>query len=653
MLGSAGKEAQCSALQEALARGAGARSPSLPSPSRKRWSVRVTQPMNDKRWRWGLLAACALVFGVVLSSIFDNFGFGGMPWFGYWDDVLALTGQPFVGQATQVVAGGAAARAGIRDGDRIDLREHGLYDRTSIVFQPVTSKTATVIVHRNGKTFIARVHPSTIYQGDVAIKLPNTSLAMLAYLLALACAFVIALRRWQTHEGRCLCLTLLAISAETIGPVLLAVPDGTLGSLKYAILGVVVCAQALLPVALAATFGVRSPWRAAVEAIAIIAAALTLAGYVAATIGVLNLSIDPMPFVNGVFWQALGVAIFVIATIAVAIATAKTPQADRARTAWLLLPLPIALAAATLATVLEEFATSWVTYMSLSAVSNGLLLLGAGAVTFALLKRRVLDLEFVVSRTLVVATVSLIVVAAFVLLEWLLGSAVAHVSRTTGLIANAGLALALGLSVNYIHKRVDAFIEALFFRKRREDERALLDFSREAAYVTDSDELVDRAIETVEHHTDARSGAILLDGAGAYTVARSFGNGLSALVGENDGAILALKTWHRPLDPHHYSTSMEGALALPMLARGRLLGVLLLGERAGGEAYAPDEVEALSQLAHGVGSAMDALSIHAGDSIAALRESLASIAAEIVSLGTAIRALPDSIASELRRERPH
>ena len=603
--------------------------------------------MSDARWKWGLLAACVLVFGTLVCSIVDNFGLGGKPWFGYWDEVMALTDRPFIAQATQVVAGGAAARAGIRDGDRVDLRANGLYDRTSIVFQPVTSKPATVVVRRGDKTFTARVAASSIYESDAAIKIPNTALAMLAYLLALACGVVIALRRWHAREGRYLCLALLAISAETIGPLLSAVPNGTLGSLKYAMLGVVVCAQALLPVALAAKFGVRSPFRVAVEAIAAIAAALTLAGYVAATIGLLNLSIDPMPFVNGAFWQILGVAIFFISTVAAAIATATTPRTDRARTAWLLLPLPIALAASALASFLQAFAASWVAYMSLSVISNGLLLLGAGAVTYALLKRRVFDLEFVISRTLVVATVSLIVVAAFVLLEWLLGSALAGASHTTGLIANGGLALALGLSMNFIHKRVDAFIETLFFRKRREDARALLDFSREAAYVTDSDALVDRAIETVERHTDARNAAILLGRAGAYGTARSFGNGVAAGVNENDGAILALKTWHRPLDPHRYTTSLRGALAFPMLARGRLLGVLVLGERAGGEAYAPDEVEALSQLAQGVGSAMDALTAHADDSTAALRESLASVADEVAALGAAVRALPHAIAAEL------
>ena len=56
-----------------------------------------------------------------------------------------------------------------------------------------------------------------------------------------------------------------------------------------------------------------------------------------------------------------------------------------------------------------------------------------------------------------------------------------------------------------------------------------------------------------------------------------------------------------------------------MLARGRLLGILLLGERAGGEAYAPDEVEALSQFAHGVGSALDALADRTKDGEILLR----------------------------------
>jgi signal transduction protein with GAF and PtsI domain len=68
-----------------------------------------------------------------------------------------------------------------------------------------------------------------------------------------------------------------------------------------------------------------------------------------------------------------------------------------------------------------------------------------------------------------------------------------------------------------------------------------------------------------------------------------------------------VKAWHKPLDPHHYQSSLRGALAVPMLARGRLLGVILLDERPTGEAYAPDEVDAMMHVAHGVASALDGL----------------------------------------------
>jgi hypothetical protein len=82
-----------------------------------------------------------------------------------------------------------------------------------------------------------------------------------------------------------------------------------------------------------------------------------------------------------------------------------------------------------------------------------------------------------------------------------------------------------------------------------------------------------------------------------------------------------------------------------MLARGRLVAILLLGERAGGEAYAPDEVEALSQFAHGVGSALDSLSERRDDENADLRKVIVELAAEV-------RALPERLSDEISRRLP-
>ena len=79
-----------------------------------------------------------------------------------------------------------------------------------------------------------------------------------------------------------------------------------------------------------------------------------------------------------------------------------------------------------------------------------------------------------------------------------------------------------------------------------------------------------------------------------------------------------------------------------MLARGRLCGIVLLGERTGGEAYAPDEITALSSMSQGVGSALDVLSTaDTATSVAdAVREELAPLRTQLDAIAKALRAGP-------------
>ena len=120
--------------------------------------------------------------------------------FAYWDSVPVPTDQPFVMQIVGSTTGGATARAGIRDGDRIDLRGVNVYARVAMLFQPVTIKPVMLVVRRQGRSFTAQFSGSTIYQGNVAVKLPSYVFEFLAYFLALGCACVIAARRWQARK---------------------------------------------------------------------------------------------------------------------------------------------------------------------------------------------------------------------------------------------------------------------------------------------------------------------------------------------------------------------------------------------------------------------------------------------------------------------
>jgi GAF domain-containing protein len=583
-----------------------------------------------------LLALCALGLLIVFFNAADIYGLGSRPWRGFWDATVVTTGQPYI-TTTQPRPDGATATAGIRASDAIDLREQSLEARYAWIYELMATQPTPLVVHRGNRRFIANVVGSTAFEGPWAVKLTALLTDQIAALFFLGCATLIALRQAGSSVARALAFVLVLQVGRLLGPKVM-VPSATLSFVFLFINTGCVLASSWLLVNLASHFGARNAWRHPIELCAYALSALAFGINAAAFVGLWTLWFDPLsyfgPAINSTAWHSLLWSFEFLASLlavvaAAGAAVASTDRSERTRAAWLLLPLPIAFALESIVSLSSLLNPSWFLFSGTLVGGSLVSLLGALAVTYALLRRRVLDFEFILGRTLVVATISLIVVVAFILLEWLLGTVLSNVSHLTGLVANAALALALGLSLRYIHRRVDTFVDAVLFRKRHEDERALLDFSKEAAFVTDLDVLVNATLGKLHSHTDARDAALLVDGDGSYSAIGSFGDIDLPGVSENDEAVLSLKAWHRPIDPHHYSTALQGALALPMLARGRLTAILLLGERAGGEAYAPDEIEALSQFAHGVGSSLDALREKRGDENADLRGLIVTMAADL------------------------
>ncbi|HEX8805967.1 MAG TPA: GAF domain-containing protein [Candidatus Aquilonibacter sp.] len=589
--------------------------------------------------RWRLVALSVLSLLVTLFTATQTFG--GRPGFGWWDSNV-LVAAPYTLAIVGPRPGGATDRAGLRAGDRLDLREQSLASRIAIVSQPSTATPTIVTAERGGTRATYSVIASTDWEGAVEWKVPVQLLSGIACLWFGLCALLLALRKSSNHDAQLLILALLCITAFELDPRYIALPSATLRIVLFVFSHTCLAIAPLLLLRLSLRTGQLSRTR---TTLALVAVSFVCIGFLAdmlATIGLTTLWIDPLPFIFRVSpWRLLlDVVTYVLVASVAMVSVRSIPAHERPRAAWLLLPLPIALALAFFTQVIAVLITSWVVNIAVIGISSSILILSAALVTYALLKRRVLDFEFVLSRTIVVATVSLIIVASFVLLEFILNTVLSGVSHATGLVANAVLALVLGITLNPIHKRVDLVVDGLLFHKRLADEQALTEFGREAAFVTNEDALLDRAIEKLEHHTDARSAAILLDGAGRYAAMRSFGDGALPAIDENDAAILALKAHHDPIDPHQYASNLHGALALPMLARGRLCGIMLLGERAGGEAYAPDEIAALSQMAQGVGSAIDVLSATQTDaSVAdAVRRELAPLRTQLDAIAKALRA---------------
>ncbi len=559
-----------------------------------------------------LMALCALAAVWLAAYAFDNFGLGGRPLFGWWDSYRAPSGAPFTLAFKPPRPGGATERAGIRAGDVADLRDQSYAARVVLLSQPLGTQPTTLRIRRGARIVDTDLPGSAWWEGAPLWKLTAALPTLLSGIWFLACAFLIAQRRAESPQARALALVLLCLVPGFLAQTAPVWPDPTATLLSWSLTPMLGLFGSALLVRLASGYGTRSFARTLLEIATYATLASAALSYLALDAGAITLRIDPVTYYwGGTLDIALTFASGMATLVVCLVATRSVKTSERSRARWLLLPLPIAVLASTL-TELSASSSNWFVGVALNNSGTILLLAGSLAVTYALLRRRVLDIGFVLSRTIVVAGVSLIVVAAFVLLEWALGSALVDVSHTTGVVANAALALVLGLSLRAIHKRVDQFVDTVFFRKRHEDEQAIGTFAREAPYITDEATLVDRARAVLTAHTDARAVELLVQN----------GDGRYGTIDENDPALVRLRATGGVVDLHNVASALHGDLAFPMVTRGRLIGTIVLGERRSGESYAPDERAAIAHMAQTVGTSLGVLSANGSDSLGQLRDTL-------------------------------
>jgi GAF domain-containing protein len=323
-----------------------------------------------------------------------------------------------------------------------------------------------------------------------------------------------------------------------------------------------------------------------------------------------------------IFMTVVNLGVYAGGPLLLIAAVFAAAREHRARIAWLaiaLVPWQLAYAMA------GQFGAQWLWYAGEVWAFFGPLLL-----TYAILSRRTVDVGFVLNRAVVFSGVSLVLLGAFVLVEWLLTDFLSAESRTANVAVTAAIAVGLGLSVRFIHARIERVVDRVFFARRHAAEQAIRAFAQDAPYVTDERVLLERSATVLEHATNAEFVNVLTEDGNGY-----------AGIDENDPAIVRLRSTRRPVDLHEVSTAVDGEIAFPMGARGRLLGIIVLGPQTSGEAFAPDEVEAIAALSHSVGIAFDNLQARNGSSNATIEQAL-----------TGIRQSIEALRGEMRRAEP-
>ena len=578
--------------------------------------------MRRVAWRPVLLTICALVALVQVAGVLDATGMGGAPpWLGRWGANTGASSKPFYLAITSVDRGGPAARAGLRRGDLIDIRANTLAERYSFFQSPLHGRPLVLSVQRGSLREEVTVIPRA------PILTWNFWLSTFAALWLLLFAALIAWRRSDVRQMQLLSLWLASfvLTGALIGfaapwawvYVLQSISESVIGALSVALLA-----------AFASGFAQPlSGLRRVTEWLCYVSLAIYTAISLVGTAGVVTLRFDPLPFVAGNAGLVSVAAAVLMAALCGLLAIGASCGVERQRAIWTLVPL---------AAFFCFFIAGLVATAPLVGLVSTLVLLAAPvALTYAALSRRLIDVGFFLNRAAVFTMVSAIVIGAFVLAEWAASAWLAGNTHTTSAFVGMAVALGLGISLRYIHRYAERFVDHVFFRKRHEDESALRRFAHEASYISDRSTLLDRAVQAVKEHTTADDAAVLIrEGAATYDFP---GDGHGARVSENDPGVIALRAWGKPIDLHAFPHSqLRGELAYPMISRGELLGALICGPKRDGDAYAPDESDALLALAHGVGTALDTLSSQSNGVLESIRETQALMLQELKNLPRAI-----------------
>jgi hypothetical protein len=221
-------------------------------------------------------------------------------------------------------------------------------------------------------------------------------------------------------------------------------------------------------------------------------------------------------------------------------------------------------------------------------------------VAYAVIRRRVFNIQFAISRALIYGAITTII---------------AGQTQLT-LTAEIIVALALGSSLSMLHHGVDRFVDGTFFRARHEAEKRL---ARAAVALSraDSHEMVDRFLvhEPVQA-LDLTSAALFHRDRAAGSFVREIAACWSAddvrELAEDDPLVLHLLAEGVPVRLADVRWSTEdlpsignSVLATPVLLRDELLTIVLYGPHHNGSDIDPDEVRSLVKLAESAGATYD------------------------------------------------
>jgi hypothetical protein len=238
----------------------------------------------------------------------------------------------------------------------------------------------------------------------------------------------------------------------------------------------------------------------------------------------------------------------------------------------------------------DSFGLSFV----LSVLTSIVVAVATAGFGYAVLRHQLLNIQFVINRTLVFAVTSVLLFVSFWLIEQGVHKLVHFEAAQNNALLGGAIAFALFYSFNRLHHKVEKWIEELFFRHWRAKERALRSFMSKVAHFVEIDALIVAFGGALDRFSDHSGCAIyvLTDESQFQRVYSSISDAATYLPIDNDIAVTCRDS-RKPIQLDDVDRAVPGAIAFPMMQGNELKGFVVLGAKVGAQTYRPDEEKIL------------------------------------------------------------
>lgn len=518
-------------------------------------------------------------------------------------------------QITAVKPGGVADRAGMRVGDvlEFDPGKDEAWVLAGYRNMPADFSATLPVRHADGSRTVAHLVPTRVAYAPTL----NDRLALVARLTAgtvglLLGVFVVWARPGLMAWFFYLAMT-FAFPFRVWVEFAFAFDNGYRLGLVPVLVVFVGMSVAFLPFALCFPRNTLAAWSWDKRALGLLAI-LAWASFLIVSTDIVPFQKDWVPTRTTLAFSAVTVLSMVAAMAVLVLTFRRSVGDDRARLKWAVLGMSAVIVAQVFTIVLFALPFQLASGLSGSAATalHWALVLVYGflwplAMGNAILRQRVVDVQFAVSRTLVYGAVSTLALVFLTAVHWLLGRMIEHSGLAFGLEGIA--AIGLGLVLHRASHGINLLVDKVLFRKHHQAEERLRRVIAALPFATDEHSIAEAVVTEPARNLDLASAALFYrdspEGPLRRVLAHGWSEGHASIVEADTLLVRYLQAEHEPLkldDPQWLPAGVpEGAaqpvLAIPMVNQHALTAVVLYGAHANHTLLDPDELELLHRLA--------------------------------------------------------